>query len=120
MHSSDQDTLTGLADSFGNVNWFVIHTQVGGQDTVTNFQQGTDFLRISTAEFGGIDGVSIGARLLNNTAAASGSGNPELLFDNLTGTLRYDADGTAGGEIVIAILTGQTANLTTGDFDVVA
>lgn len=116
---SGQDTLTGNATPVTGIDRFTIHSAVGGQDTITNFTQGTDFLRISTAEFGGI--AALGAtNLFNNANTASGNGLAQLIFDNPTSQLYYDADGVAGGEIAIAILTGITTNLTSGDFDIIA
>ncbi len=113
----DQDTLTGMG-LFPKL--FTIHNQLGGQDTITNFEQGTDFLFISTAEFGGITVLDNG-NLFNNATAASGGGDgPELFFDNTTSQLYYDADGAVGGEVLIAILTVITSNLAASDFNVFA
>ena len=109
------DTLEGG----GGADRFVLHAALGA-DTIVDFVAGTDFLRFSTAELGLTSG-DLATRLINNTTTASGTTpGPELIFDNTTNTLRYDADGLAGGEVVIAILTGVSANLTAADFDVIA
>jgi Ca2+-binding RTX toxin-like protein len=118
------DTLDGMAgadtlEGGGGVDRFVLHAALGS-DTIVDFVAGTDLLRFSTAELNIASG-DLASRLLNLTATASGANaGAELLFDNTTSTLRYDADGVAGGEVVIAILTGITSSLTAANFDVVA
>ena len=110
------DSLTGGTD----IDRFVIHVVAGGQDTIADFVQNEDLLRFSSTDFG-ITNATLAAQLFNNATTASGNAaGAELIFDNATSRLLYDADGVAGGEFVIAILTGQSGDLTTADFDIIA
>lgn len=102
------DNLTGVAGSLDN---FRFNASTEGQDTITNFEAGTDKIQVATGSFGGLP---IGTNPTNatqfiNGTAANGAGAPQFIYDTATGDLRYDADGTAGGEVLLATLTGMPA-----------
>ncbi len=110
-----EDTLTGG----GGIDRFKLHAD--GAKTITDFIQGTDLLQFSLADLPMGSGLVDGLTFFNNaTAAQGGAGNGEIFFDNANSTLYFDADGNAGGEIVIAVLSGFTSNLAISDFDVLA
>lgn len=100
-----KDKLTGGADA----DIFVFDTAIKNNlDTITDFVHGTDTIQLSSAIFENLDvdmegsltsGFVSGAKL----SSASGS-NDRLIYDTKSGTLYYDADGSANVFKAIAFL----------------
>ncbi|MFO1173425.1 MAG: cadherin-like domain-containing protein [Hyphomicrobiaceae bacterium] len=109
------NTLTGGAGA----DRFALYPLSGYESTITDFVQAKDLVQLSTYFIGGITNATLPSHLFNNASTAQSSGQPEILFDNATGRLYFDADGIAGGEMLMGTLTGQTANLTAADFVIV-
>ncbi len=88
------DVLTGGsgADRF----WFNIAGTTDA-DTILDFEAGVDKIQLDPAYF------------TTNTFGVN------ILYDSLTGDISYDADGAAGGELLIAAVAAGTG-LSAGDF----
>ncbi len=89
-------------------------------DTIFDFNVADDTVRLENAIFKGLP--KTGA--LAATAFATGSGaldaSDRIIFDDHTGALYYDADGTgAAAQVHFATLTNVTATLTAADFVVI-
>lgn len=112
---ADADSITGgagadLLTGGAGADQFVFNLPTEGTDTITDFVSGTDSIRISAAGFGG--GLVAGPLPLTDFVIGVAAGDPSdrFIYDNATGTLRYDPDGTgATPAVIIAILTGPPA-----------
>ena len=92
-----------------------------GADDILKFKEGQDTLRVKGSDFG--LGNSLGGDELVNRSnghEASGTG-PQLIYDQSTKTLWFDADGTGGGAAgkIAGFSKGTPGSLSTSDFDVV-
>jgi Ca2+-binding RTX toxin-like protein len=99
------DTITGgagddvLTGGRGN-DRFVLDTNDGSVDTITDFASGADTIALSKSVFTAFSGLSNGTRI--------GLGD-NLAYDADTGELSYDADGAGGSAgVVIAIIGSST------------
>ena len=107
-----QDTLTGGA----NADQFLFSTALGAGniDRVTDFAVGVDQLRLDDAVFVGL----VRGRLANTAfevGTAATSAKDRLIYNDQTGALFFDADGTgAGAQVRFATLSVGLA-LTAGD-----
>jgi len=91
-----------------------------GGDTLTDFTRGADKIQCVQSAFGGLTAsqLALGRLVCNATGTASGSG-AQFIFNNRTGVLTYDGNGTgSGGATTIATLTIRT--LSSSDFQMVA
>jgi VCBS repeat-containing protein len=114
------DTLNGGAGS----DQFIFNTALGASnvDTIIDFISGTDKIVLDDAVFtalspgalsaGAFDVVGVGAAATTST---------RIIYDQSTGVLSYDADGTDPGAAVQIALIGVTAHptLVVGDFIVI-
>ena len=92
------DTLTGGTE----IDHFVFSTALGGAniDTITDFSSGSDVIDLSATiftAFAGQSGATVGI-------------SPNLLYDNVSGALSYDADGADGGAAVVFAVLGVGAH----------
>jgi Ca2+-binding RTX toxin-like protein len=111
------DSLVGLggADTFA----FTTALGAGNVDVVFGFEHGIDKVALDDAVFTAIGGL--GALNANAfvTGAAAADASDRIIYNNLTGQLFYDADGTgAGAAIQFATLSPGLA-LTASDFQVI-
>jgi Ca2+-binding RTX toxin-like protein len=99
------DILTGGAGADRFFRW----RSTTGIDTITDFQVGEDTLRVSARGFGGglVKGAAIAADQFTLGSAASNSSD-RFIYDQSTGALFFDADGTGSSEQI------QIAQLSTG------
>jgi Ca2+-binding RTX toxin-like protein len=109
------DFLYGGAGS----DTFVFDAAPGNPDHnvyIVDFQSGTDFIQLAAGLFGPVsEPVSAGNFYEGDAANITGQ---HFIFDQNSGSLYYDADGTAGGSQLIAtLLNGHT--VTAGDISVV-
>lgn len=119
------DNLTG-----GNgADKFVFSTTLGSTniDTITDFTSGTDKIVLDDDIFTalGVTGTSSGAALIGTTfqlGTAANDAGDRIIYDQTSGKLYYDADGTGpGGQVQIALIGATThASLAASDFLVVA
>jgi Ca2+-binding RTX toxin-like protein len=114
------DTLIG---GFGN-DTFVFNAPFDGIDTITDFEQGSDGLRISAAGFGGglVAGGTVTIHNVADAASFSGPAGGHFIFEQSAlnqGTLYWDANGEDGIDAVeLAIITGVGA-MAPPDFQIV-
>jgi hypothetical protein len=110
------DALYGL----GGADSFAFTTALGGgnADLVVGFTHGTDRIALDDAIFAGIGTATFNANAFA-TGTAAADGDDRIVYDNLTGQLYYDADGSgAGAQVLFATLNGAP-NLTASDFLVI-
>lgn len=127
------DVLTGKAGSdtfvFGKV-WQQVVTgdsdtvqtyvntafNLTGVDTITDFVSGTDKIELHLDQYASLAGFNASNLVIGSAAADA---NDYLIYNSVTKTLQYDADGNgAGAAVDIAILTG-VSSITAADIVVV-
>nr|VFK41892.1 MAG: Hemolysin-type calcium-binding repeat-containing protein [Candidatus Kentron sp. SD]VFK47851.1 MAG: Hemolysin-type calcium-binding repeat-containing protein [Candidatus Kentron sp. SD] len=113
-----RDTLTG-----GGGNDIFKFTDLGTDsdaDTITDFTSGTDKIQVVSPNFGNLSVGSLALDRFLSTGATLTDANPVFLYDNGTGSLRFDRDGHGNAAPVqIASLTGNR-NLNYSDIQIVA
>ncbi len=103
------DKLTGGAgaDQFN----FDTLTTSADKDTITDFVSGTDKIGLDRAVFVAFSAYAHGAAITGadfHIGASATAGSQNLIYDNTTGALYYDADGLGGAaQIQIAALTAH-------------
>jgi Ca2+-binding RTX toxin-like protein len=118
------DQLTGGG---GDDVFYLTNTVTAGRDIVKDFTRGQDHVLLDRTDFSNFDrvgGVPGGAAVSPNAWFRSGTdglakdANDRFIYDQLTGKLYYDADGTgSAARQNIATFEGAPA-LTTADFQV--
>jgi Ca2+-binding RTX toxin-like protein len=110
--SAYADTLTGFsgADTLtggGGKDNFVFNGPSEGIDTITDFMVADDFLNVKSSGFGNLaTGTLDASRFVIGTAATTA--DHRFVYDDTTGTLFYDSNGSASGGVT------QFAQLSTG------
>ena len=129
------DTLTGNAGNdrlvggagidtlFGNAgaDVFVLQNLAVDRDTIRDFEA-ADQIEVSAALFGGglVAGSLAANQFLSNGTGVAGDSDDRFVYNNSTGALYFDIDGSgATARVQIATLTGMPT-LTAGDFTIVA
>jgi Ca2+-binding RTX toxin-like protein len=124
-----EDTLVGglgldnLSGGAG-VDVFVLNKN-GGIDSIGDFMTSGDKLQVSASTFGGglVAGLLSGNQFLSGAAVGAGSAtnaSQRFLYNNTTGALYFDANGSAAGNgVQIATLT-TNPGLGNGDFSIVS
>lgn len=105
--NSGNDTLVGGS---GN-DRFNFNSLSHLQDTIVDFTPGSDRINISAS---GLGGSLTANRFLSaeqfTLGTSAGDSSDRLIYDNNTGRLFYDADGSgAGSQVVVATLSNQAA-----------
>ena len=86
-------------------------------DLITDFASGKDYLQLSKAVFAGINtGAGVGhgaiikdAEFVSSPTANHGTtANAHLIYNNTSGVLYYDADGSGVGAAVEVAILGTT------------
>ena len=113
------DTLTG---GYGG-DRFVFNTVLGASnvDRVVDFTHGVDKLALGLAVFTRLlnTGALNATEFVSNATGTAGDPDDYLVYNNVTGVLSYDADGsTNGAAVAFAILASHPA-LTAADFMVI-
>lgn len=125
------DTLTGGAGS----DTFVFNTNLNnaGHDTITDFNANSasadrDFIELSASDFSGVTASDL-AGTLSSAQFASVTGlaayvnlpSVKIVYDQSTGNLYYDANGSAGGfpSESFVTLTNKPTDLDASDFKLV-
>ncbi|MCW5733179.1 MAG: calcium-binding protein [Enhydrobacter sp.] len=112
-----QDNMTGG----GGNDTFVLGPLQADRDTIADFSSAADQFEISAALFGGglVAGVLPAARFVINATGLAGDSNDRFIYNNTTGQLFYDSNGSAAGNREhIATLTG-IPGLASSDFTIV-
>lgn len=114
LGSDGADTLTGSpgndviaggagADSLtggGGADTFALTAALKGSvDRITDFASGTDKLALAQSAFGALSPGELSAAAFVQAAAAFTSGQ-RIIYNQTTGILSYDADGSGGGAAV--------------------
>jgi Ca2+-binding RTX toxin-like protein len=101
---------------------FVYQNPNEGVDTIADFTPGEDVIEIHASAFGGglVAGQSLsGDRFVAGNAPEATEAHGQFLYDNATGALYWDQDGTGTvNPVHLANLTGSPA-LTASDFNLV-
>ncbi len=111
------DLLVGLAgaDTFA----FTTAPGAGNVDVVLGFEAGIDRIALDDAVFTAIGppgGLNANAFV---TGAAAADASDRIIYNNLTGQLFYDADGSGAGEQVLFAILSPGLTLTASDFMVI-
>lgn len=98
----------------------VFWLQREGEDRLFKFDKGQDKLRVKGDDFN-IGGSISGSELINQSSGnAATAAGPQLIYDQASQTLWFDADGTgSGGAEKIASFSGGPGSLSNSDFDVI-
>ncbi len=111
------DLLVGLAgaDTFA----FTTAPGAGNVDVVLGFEAGIDRIALDDAVFTAIGppgGLNANAFV---TGAAAADASDRIIYNNLTGQLFYDADGSGAGEQVLFAILSPGPALTASDFVII-
>jgi Ca2+-binding RTX toxin-like protein len=112
-----RDTLTGGAGA----DVLLLRGPGDGQDRVIGFVSGEDSFAISAAGFGG--GLVAGGTLAGRFFAGAlppGTPGGAFLYDQPTGRLWWDANGSAAGERTLLLVLDAGTALAATDFTVIA
>jgi Ca2+-binding RTX toxin-like protein len=115
-----RDVLTGGAgaDKF----MFTVAPSNTTADTIKDFVHGTDRIQLSNAAGlftqAGADGALAAGAFWAGSAAHDSS--DRVIYDNVTGNVYYDPDGTGSApRVLFAVLTGSPDTVTVADFQVI-
>ena len=112
-----EDLLVGLAGA--DIFAFTTALGAGNVDVVFGFDSGIDRIALDDAIFAAIG--PLGALNANAfvTGNAATDANDRIIYNNLTGQLYYDADGSGAGAQVQFALLSPGLTLTASDFQVI-
>jgi Ca2+-binding RTX toxin-like protein len=111
------DTLTG---SVGN-DTFVFDTasKPSNVDHITDFQP-EDVIELHTIAFPGLSPGALSSAAFKDLASGAVDADDRILYDRATGSLFYDANGSAAGERTLFAVLDNHAALTSSAFLIVA
>ncbi len=115
------DRLTGGAGS----DLFVFNSTpnaTSNRDTITDFNVRDDTIQLENSVFtalGSRTGILNATMFKTGTNNAAGDESDRIIYNQSTGALFYDADGTGASAAVQIALIGNQANLTVADFVVI-
>jgi Ca2+-binding RTX toxin-like protein len=111
------DTLMGGADA--DTFAFTTALGAGNVDRIIDFQAGTDKFALDNAVFTtiGANGPLSAGAFVNG--AAAGDANDRIIYNQATGQLFFDADGTGGVAAVLFATLDTKPALTAADFMVI-
>ena len=102
----------GGADAFA----FLAAPGAGNVDTITDFASGIDKILLDDAGFAGIGSLPPGAFV---TGTAAQDVDDRIIYNQATGQLFFDADGSGAGAAVLFATLQGAPTLTAGDFLVI-
>jgi serralysin len=119
LGGSGNDCLIGAL----GIDQFIFNTALGlgGVDTISGYSVTDDTIVLDDAIFAGIGaaGTSLAAGAFTIGAAATTSAH-RIIYNNATGALFYDADGSGAGSVVqFATLAGVTGTITAAEFVII-
>jgi len=127
LGGAGDDVLTGgvgkdiLTGGTGQDSFYLTDTRTGGFDTITDFTVGDDTIFISKAEFVLTQSVNttLDSSIFRLGTSATAAGD-RFIYDQITGNLFFDKDGTgSGAKVQIAQFSNQ-AMLTSENITVIA
>lgn len=111
------DVLTGGAGN--DVFVFSTYLTVAGVDRITDFSVADDTIRLEDAVFTGITSTGVLAASAFTTGTAATDAADRIIYNQSTGALLYDADGTGSTAAVQFATLTAGLSLTSADFVVV-
>ncbi|MBL1199005.1 MAG: hypothetical protein FWK04_07950 [Nostoc sp. GBBB01] len=113
-----KDVLTG---GTGQDSFYLTDTRTGGFDTITDFTVGNDTIFISKAEFALSQSVNttLDSSIFRLGTAATAAGD-RFIYDQTTGNLFFDKDGSGSAAKVQIALFSNQAMLTSANITVIA
>ena len=127
MGGGGNDTLNGdpgndvLIGGTGS-DVFVFKTSVdpNNVDAIEDFEVGVEVIHLSSPVFSAIASLGALAAEAFNTGAEATDIDDRIIYDEVTGVLRYDSDGAGGADAVqFAMLTNVATVLSENDFLVI-
>ncbi|MCE6958305.1 calcium-binding protein [Cereibacter sphaeroides] len=112
------DRLTGGSGA----DAFVFNTTLGSTnvDRITDFVAIDDTIRLENAVFKSLAAGALAAGAFRaHASGVAGDGSDRIIYENDTGTLWYDADGTGAGKAVAFATLSAGLALTSADFLVI-
>lgn len=112
------DTMTGGSGD----DVFVFNTTASNStaDLITDFNVADDVIHIENAVFSGINaGALSSAAFASNTTGNAGDTSDRIIYDNDSGELFYDKDGTGASVKIKFAQVDAGLNLTSADFFVI-
>jgi Ca2+-binding RTX toxin-like protein len=109
------DTLTGGAggDRFAMTS---APNTVGNNDTITDFEPGSDKLTLSDVIFTSLPGGALAAgSFVSGASPVAADANDYILYNSVTGAVSYDADGSGSASAVVFATLANHAALTAHD-----
>jgi Ca2+-binding RTX toxin-like protein len=105
----------------GGADTFAFTTTLGGGnvDYILDFVSGTDKIALDDAIFSGIGTPGNFNSNAFFAGAAAHDGDVRIIYDQASGQLFYDADGSGGGAAVLFAILSGTPSLTASDFTVI-
>ena len=98
---------------------FTTNPSAGNVDTIVGFLAGGDVIALDDAVFTGLALGELDGNVFVIGSAAQDA-DDRIIFNDVTGALLFDADGTGGGvAIQFATLTGDQSSLSASDFQVI-
>lgn len=105
------DRLTGGAGT----DIFAVERSSDDFDTIVDFTRGTDKIALRAAELG-IDHLTLGDNLFIGQSPVATSAKPSVTYDQRSGHISFDADGSGAGAAVVLAHLGNRAALIEQDF----
>jgi Ca2+-binding RTX toxin-like protein len=116
LGGTGKDRLSGGAGG----DQFVFNTRLDGTsnvDTITDFASVDTFkLAASIFSHAGPDGTLKAAAFASNTTGQAADHSDRIIYEQDTGELYYDANGSAAGDGVLFAVIGKHLTLTNADF----
>jgi subtilisin-like proprotein convertase family protein/Ca2+-binding RTX toxin-like protein len=108
------DSLTGSSGK----DHFVFSSTISsaGIDRITDFTRGQDIIDLKGSIFTALGTSIVDSEIKIVSSGHSASSGDHLVYNKTDGTLWYDANGAAGGEIEFAILSTKPTTLRHADF----
>ncbi len=99
----------------------MIEKSNGNIDTISDFEAGKDIIYLDNAIFKKLtEGTLNSDNFTANATGIAADANDYILYNTMTGTLSYDADGNGkGSAVVFATLSNKPADINYNDFVVV-
>lgn len=119
------DTLNGgaKADSLqglGGRDTFVFDTALGSDniDTIVDYNVAADTIRLENAVFAGLAVGKLAATAFH-TGSAAADASDRIIYNDVSGALLFDADGTGGGAAIKFASLAAGLAMTNADFAVI-
>jgi Ca2+-binding RTX toxin-like protein len=96
----------------GGDDTFIFNSPAQGPDTIAAFQSGDDLIML---DFDGVNPASVIYAGFADSTASSSAADPTLRYSDLTGELRWDANGGSADDAVLIATLTESPHLHTAD-----